>query len=141
LPYKNEDQSTDIETVVLAKSGPDLRAKYEKVGGKLILVQNDFSSKEQLRRLKEAYLKQKQVAEYDATKGPNSNTWAWRLLVTAGFSSIPTPPDTPGWNYTGEFGYGGKYFNEDGTWKPAWKEYVTKWYQDTIIQNLQMGGN
>jgi hypothetical protein len=70
-----------------------------------------------------AYTVTKQVDVYEAL-GPNSNTWAAQMLTNAGYA-VPKPPGATGWNYDGEFKYGGTYFTSTGDPTPAydpWKK-------------------
>jgi RHS repeat-associated protein len=76
-------------------------------------------------RLFDAFEKTKQIPLYQAKDGPNSNTWARQLLINAGFSPPAELKNAAGWQYgrevPGPYGYGGKFFNADGTPTPAWK--------------------
>ena len=62
-----------------------------------MLVARKAIFEEQKKKLHEAFLKTRQIPEYDAFNGPNSNTWASMLLWNAGYGYVGGV-DAPGWN-------------------------------------------
>jgi RHS repeat-associated protein len=78
--------------------------------------------KEEIDALDKAFRELSQVPTYRVT-GPTSNTYARQLLTLAGYKTNDYYSGFPGWNYRGDFGYGGKYFDKYGKPTPAWKVY------------------
>jgi hypothetical protein len=71
----------------------------------------------------------KQVEQYNAYNGPNSNTYAHQLLLNAGFPD-PTPPaGARGWNYNGFYSYGGDVYDKNGVPRhnSVWKDKTGEW--------------
>ena len=64
---------------------------------------NDYNK--QLWNLSSAFNNLIQIPQYNATMGPNSNTFANQLLQNAGYPTT-APPSALGWGYDGVWGYG-----------------------------------
>jgi RHS repeat-associated protein len=74
--------------------------------------------------LDEAFFKMKQVSQYSVW-GPNSNTFAKALLNNTGFfGDVSVPWTAPGWDYQGDYRYGGIYFTTYGYPTKKYDEYL-----------------
>ena len=84
-----------------------------KPGPNWILVPSPGSPFQQQTNLSTAYNKMRQIPDYNASLGPNSNTFANQLLQNAGYSA-KKPPNAPGWGYKGQSCYGGPLYDSNG---------------------------
>src|SRR5262249_47332374 len=75
----------------------------------------DMTPEEELRRLREAFSELQMIPVYNAPFGPNSGTYIRQLIKVAGFTPPSLPEDkVPGWNYSGQYRYGGPVYDTFG---------------------------
>src|SRR5262249_51882097 len=95
------------------------KEKFERTVGTYIssvgveLELGNFKFAKAFKQMKATFEAMKQVKEYQAVGGPNSNTYIRALLKVVGFPEVTSPiiTDSSGWDYHGLFRYGGPKYN------------------------------
>jgi hypothetical protein len=82
------------------------------------VVPTGLTFQQELTLFDDIFGKLKQPIEYQATNGPNSNTYAKQMLTLASrqgkFKMPPKPKGARGWFYSGEHRYSGPEYDELG---------------------------
>ena len=96
-------------------------------GVSLTKVTTGMTPVQEFAAIEKAFSSMNQVPYYYPF-GPNSNTYLRQLLVNAGFTPPAKPLNATGWDYSGDWKYGGPYFDSNGHLKAAYMRRFTGKY-------------
>jgi hypothetical protein len=88
------------------------------------VITTNKTAEEEYTAIERAFKETDQVSYYSVF-GPNSNTYLNQLLINAGFPT-PRPSGATGWDYSGEYKYGGTYFTVNGKPTAAYKALLER---------------